>query len=372
MSESCSPTLARVAAVVRRTIILMLALVVLAYVPLAATSMWFTVLPGFPRWQEQLDAWWGGHAYAWGSGSVAAVRSAAYVDHRVALLVHTTFGAIALSLLLVQATLVLRARRRTDDPTSMLHRRIGWLYAGSVSASILASFVFLVRAPHVDLPGQTAFRLQLWLLGASTIGTLVAGLAAQRRGDREAHRAWIVLNGCFLMTAPLLRLMWSALGALVPGHTMLTNLEVSAVSLAVVAPAVGAAACASLRTIPRISDRAVLLTVAVGVTGEVLVVNRFASLTGPGTIDLYPWFHVVPVGAFGVLLRRSGLLVALAAVPWVVLAAGGLLGPWLGEAEGLRAGLLCAPGFPLVLALVCRLRAVTRESYLAELAAVHH
>ncbi|GAA3679253.1 hypothetical protein GCM10022237_43180 [Nocardioides ginsengisoli] len=338
---------------VRRVVLGMLALLVVGYVPLAATSMWFTVLPGFPRWQEDLDAWLGGHAYAWGSGSVAAVRTAAYVDHRVALLVHTTLGAVALCLLLAQALLL----RRGGGPGS-LHRRLGWAYVGAVVVSMLASFVFLLRAPHLAVPGQTGFRLQLWLLGLSTLGTVVLGVLASRRGDREAHRAWLTLSACFLLTAPLLRLLWSTLGALVPGHTMLTNLEVSAVALAVVAPGTGAALHAwTSSPVARggRSGRGVLLPVAVvGVVGEAVVLLRFAALDGPATPALYPWFHVVPMLVFGLVIARgrpaawARLGVALAVVPWAVLVVALALEPWLGTAESLRAGLMCGPGFPLV------------------------
>ncbi|GAA3664170.1 hypothetical protein GCM10022237_25310 [Nocardioides ginsengisoli] len=350
----------------RRIVLAMLALVLLAYVPLAATSMWFTILPGFPRLQEQLDARLGGHAYAWGSGSVAAVRTAAYVDHRVALLAHTMLGAVALCLLLVQAVVLVRARRGALDLAGALHRRVGRAYAGAVVLSMVASFVFLARAPHVDLPGQAAFRLQLWLLGASTIGTLAAGAAAARRGDRDAHRAWMVLNACFLATAPILRSMWSTLGALVPEHTMLTNLEVSAVSLAVVAPAAGATAHAwevrrgSHRSAGR---RQLAFLAAAGVVGEVLVLARFRAASGEATPASYPWFHVVPMVIFALLVacraRNGPIAAGLAAAPWAVLVTSAALAPSFGVSESLRAGLLCGPGAPLVASLAFALRSST-------------
>jgi hypothetical protein len=136
---------------------------------------------------------------------------------------------------------------------------------------------------------------------------------------------------------------------------MLTNLEVSAVALAVVAP--GAGATASAWRAPRAAGgRGLLLPAAiVGVVGELVVLLRFSGPEGPVAPALYPWFHVVPMLVLALLVvraerspARARLAVALAVVPWAVLAVALLLEPWLGPAESLRAGLLCGPGFPLV------------------------
>ncbi|TNM38660.1 DUF2306 domain-containing protein [Nocardioides albidus] len=343
----------------RRAGLTVLGCLVVAYLPLAATSLWFTVLPGFPRWQVELDERLGGHAYAWGDGSLAAVRTLAYADHRVALLIHTSLGSLALLLVLVQG--VLRRSRAG-------HRWIGRAYLAAVTGSMLACVVFLLRAPHVDLPGQTAFRLQLWLLAASTLGTAAAARSAIRRGDVAAHRAWIGLNVCFLSTAPLLRAMWSALGALVPQHTLLTNMEASAVTLAVVAPAAGAllalrgdARPGRAARSPKAGTRWLLVATAAGGAAAIGLCVRTGA--GPGS---YPWFHVVPVlgyaAACAVLAaRRSGpdlrrrdarrLLLGAAAAPWCAVLVGLGTARFLGPEEACRAGLLLAPGFPIVGAL---------------------
>ena len=210
-------------------------LIVVGYVPLAFTSMWFTVAPGFPRGHEVLDAWIAGHDYAWGPGSVAAVRTSAYRAYREALLVHTTLGSVALTLAVVQAGVT----RRGGTAARFPHRWVGRAYAGTVLVSMAACIVFLAGAPRVPVPGQTAFHLQLWVLALSTSGAVTTGVLAMRRGQQASHAAWMALSVCFLLTAPLLRAIWAVLGALIPENTMLTNMESGAVALAVIAPARG-------------------------------------------------------------------------------------------------------------------------------------
>ncbi len=51
-----------------------------------------------------------GRGYALGDGSVDAVRHQAYAEHRVVLLVHTTLGALALTLAMFQFSARIRER----------------------------------------------------------------------------------------------------------------------------------------------------------------------------------------------------------------------------------------------------------------------
>ncbi|RNM16783.1 DUF2306 domain-containing protein, partial [Nocardioides pocheonensis] len=120
------------------------------YAPLALTYMWFAFDPDAPRLQDALTSAIDGRAYAIGVDSVRTVRTVDYVDHRVVMLVHTTLGAVALVLAVLQQSAAMRRRPR-------VHRRIGRLYLTLMSASMLTAMAFLARTSAVPYPGQGAF-----------------------------------------------------------------------------------------------------------------------------------------------------------------------------------------------------------------------
>ncbi|WP_182481088.1 DUF2306 domain-containing protein [Nocardioides immobilis] len=344
----------------------MLALALL-YAPIAISSMWFTVVPDAPRLQERVDAWVGGHAYAAGRGSVAALRSGAYVDHRVIMLVHTVLGGFALLVAALQCVTAHRLTRR-------VHRLVGRTYLALMGTSMGAAILFLLVSPRLDVAGQVAFRWQLWVLALSTVGTAVLATRSARQGDADAHRAWMALNIAFMLTAPVLRLLWTCLAPLFPRHDMLTNLEVGSVVLAVAAPAAGSLAVMARSGTPR-DDRHPgvrhrwLPLVVLAVLGCVIVVVRQPGAgAGPGEL---PWFHAVPVlvsvaicvkGSLGSRNLRTraqdwdSLLVGVALAPWAAVVVGIASTSWVGAAEGYLVGLMVAPGVPVVAALATVVR----------------
>lgn len=345
------------------------------YAPIGLSSLWFAYLPDAPRLQERLDTWVGGEEYATGSGSLDAVRTAAYVDHRVLMLVHTTLGAMALLLAAGQLVAVARVRPRT-------HRALGKFHLILVTVSMVAAMAFLLVSPSVPGLGQTAFRWQLWVLAVSTLGSAWLSFAVARRREIQAHRAWLTLNLAFLLTAPLLRLLWTLLAAVFPGQEMLTNIETGAVFLAVVAP-FGAAVAFIVRSSPG-GIRPLPITGAVprGLGHHVHLVALAAAgawllvATGRGNEELeaYVWFHVGPV-ALCVTICLAGILQAhragsiARAGAWAILLGGVSLTAWvavgvglvaalaLGFEEGVLAGLMVGPGFPVAASLARLVRA---------------
>lgn len=339
------------------------ALLALLYAPIAFTSMFFTVDADAPRLQVRLDALVGGEVDATGPGSVAAARTADYRDQRAAMLVHTTTGTVALLLAVWQSVAGARGVRRG-------HRLVGRVHLVAVVVSMVAAMVFLLRAPPVDHIGQVALSWQLWVLGLSTLGATLAGVVAARAGQVLAHRCWMTLALCFLLTAPALRLLWAALGPLLPDHDQLTRLDAGAVALAVLAPGAALLAGASVLNLSdpvreRPVGRSELTAAALSLGGvaAVVVTRPQTVLTASGAPvvpPLYVWFHAGPallllVVALG-LARRSAptwrpVVVGVALAPLAAVVCGRLLSPVLGDVEGWLAGLMVAPGFPIVAAL---------------------
>ncbi|MCX6400004.1 MAG: DUF2306 domain-containing protein [Propionibacteriales bacterium] len=340
------------------------ALLALLYTPIAFTSMFFTVDADAPRLQVRLDALVAGEADVTGPGSVAAARTDDYRDQRVAMLVHTTTGSAALLLAAGQSIAASRGLRRG-------HRAVGRAYLAAVIISMGAAVVFLLRAPPVEHVGQVALSWQLWVLGLSTLGATLAGVLAARAGQVLAHRCWMTLALCFLLTAPALRLLWAALGPLLPDHDQLTRLDAGAVALAVLAPGAALLAGASVLNLtvpgrPRALGKPEFIAASVSLGGivAVLLTRPDDVLTASGTPavpPLYAWFHAGPalillIVVLG-LARRSApawrpVVVGVALAPLAAVASGRLLlSPVLGDVEGWLAGLMVAPGFPIVTAL---------------------
>jgi len=324
----------------------------IGYVPIALTATLDDFLPSVPRLQLLLDRTVGGEEYATGTGSVRALRAVDYLDHRVLMLVHTVLGAVCLALAVRQ--LVGPARR---------HRIAGRVHVLLVTVSMAAAVLFLLASEPGPGSGQAAFRAQLWVLAASTLGTAWLAALEARRGNFGSHRAWMVVHVAFLMTAPTLRLAWTVVVPLLPGRTMLANIESGAVLLAVAAPAAGV--LVALR--PALAEHGLspgpgsrrrgwvgpTLLVSSGVAAVLIVAAAVAPSAG------LVWFHVVPVVAVAawcaVALEPAGdgavVWWCAASTPWAVLAlalpATVASDPW----TALVTGLMVAPGFPLVAAM---------------------
>lgn len=196
-----------------------IAVICVAYAPLAIEYMWQYFDPAAPRLQHSLLNWVTSRDdFATGPGSVEAVRHADYASHRWLLLIHTTLGGLALLL----APFQFSARLRRYRPS--LHRNLGKVALVAVTVSMLAGMLYLVKAPVVNHVGGLGFYVQLWMLDIGTLFSVVMAYTAIRARRVAQHQAWMALLMALLMTAPTLRMIWGIFGKLWPAADLLTTL----------------------------------------------------------------------------------------------------------------------------------------------------
>ncbi|HWJ10575.1 MAG TPA: DUF2306 domain-containing protein [Nocardioides sp.] len=362
---------------VRRVALGAVVLVTVAYFPLAFTYTWHLFVPDAPRLQDELLAAAVSHDFAFGHGSVVALRAEEYAAQRVVLLVHTVTGATALVLALPQLSARLRARRL------VLHRWTGRAYLLLMATSMVAAYAFLLGAPSADYFGGTAFDLQLWVLASATVASAALAFVAVRRGDVVGHRAWITLNISFMLTAPVLRVVWTALGRLDRDLELMMGIDMGASGLGVLAPGAGAVALvlasgrgARSAVAPGVA-RQYAAVLAVSLAGSLWLAVRFAQLP-PGTpVALVLVGHLLPasclvVGCLAGAVRaaRDGhgdqelrwrWLAWGAALATPAAAATGVLATAVyGPVDGFLAGQMVGASGPIFLAFVALLHAGRR------------
>lgn len=275
------------------------ALVAVGYFPLAFTYFWHQFAPGAPMLQDELQGAVVGHDFAFGHGSVAQLRAEEYAANRVVMLVHTTTGALALALAMVQFAPRLRAGRPA------VHRWTGRAYLVLMATSMLTAYAFLVASEPVDYFGGTAFDLQLWGLATTTTGSAAMAFLAIRRRDVAAHRAWIMLNISFMLTAPLLRILWVALGRLDRDLELFMSLDVGSSTLGVIAPGAGAVAVLlTQRRGPRSAvassaRRQYAAAVVLSAAGSLWLLDLFGRLPAAAPTSMLWAGHLLP--AWGLL-----------------------------------------------------------------------
>lgn len=266
----------------------------LAYFPLAFTATWHFFVPGAPVLQDELQAAVVGHDFAFGHGSVVQLRAEDYAAQRGVMLVHTTTGALALAL----ATLQLSARLRAARPS--LHRWTGRAYLALMATSMLAAYAFLVASDPVDHFGGTAFDLQLWGLATTTTTSAALAFVAIRRGDVAGHRAWIMLNLSLMLTAPLLRVIWMALGRLDGDLELMMSLDIGSSALGVIAPGAAGVALLLTQRAGRVAPVAVTArqqyaaTVAVSAAGSLWLLQLFERMPDEAPGAMLFVGHLVP------------------------------------------------------------------------------
>lgn len=272
-------------------------IVVLFYTPLAINYTWPLFFPDAPRLQDKLNTLINGSTYAVGSGSVESVRHVDYSQHRVVLLIHTTLGALALLLAMFQFSTQLRLR----NPA--IHRWTGRGYLTLMTASMLTALLFLLTAPAAQHFIGRAFETQLRGLAISTLVSAWYAVYAIRRGDMVSHRAWMTYSIAFMMTAPLLRVLWIGMQPVIPHHDVLTNIGVAALILGVIAPG-GAAIIFVLtrhdgptpgvRTASMWTYAAIVLLTAIGSGTYIAMTVRLPDPI-PHSLAAY---HIVPVAIY--------------------------------------------------------------------------
>ena len=352
---------------IRASRVLFWAVAVMAvlYVPLAVSYMWHFFDAGAPRLQDSLTAAINGREYAVGEHSVMWARGHDYGSHRVVMLLHTSLGGLALGLSMLQFSGRLRTRR------PRVHRRVGRAYLALMTASMLFAITFLVLSAPVDYTGGTGFDLQLWALAGATLFSGWYALFAIRRRDVITHRAWMSMSIAFMMTAPLLRVVWIGLAPVLPDADLLMNLGAGAIMLGVVAPA-GAAVAFMLthrarQTTPgRVpAGRRNAGLVALAALGSVAFVLRFQPLPDaiPASI---PALHVIPAWGYLAICaagahaarrnqdavrerRWSWLMTGAAAAPITSVIVGIIAGVVYGPVDGYMVGPMVGAPVPIML-----------------------
>ncbi|GAA4087739.1 DUF2306 domain-containing protein [Nocardioides kongjuensis] len=361
----------------RRLGVVVVVLLAVGYFPLAFTYVWHFFVPGAPRLQDAVQSAVVGHDFAYGHGSVVALRADDYRAHRVVMLVHTSAGALALALAVLQYSARLRR-------VPGVHRWTGRTYLLLTGVSMAAAYAFLVAAPQIDYFGGSAFDLQLWVLASSTLASAGLALVAIRRRDVVSHRAWIGMNIAFMLTAPLLRVLWIGLGRLDHGIELMVGLDVGASTLAVVAPGAGALAFLLSQPARRTSPVAAGVrwqypaALVVSVAGSGWLAARFAPLPDEVPATSLWVGHLVPATGL-VLVCLTGALRSRAAgrgvaeARWRSLSWGAALAtpsaaltavlatPVYGTVDGFLAGTMVGASGPIVLAFALVVRsAATR------------
>ncbi|WP_433654626.1 DUF2306 domain-containing protein [Nocardia sp. CA-128927] len=349
----------------------------LAYAPLAIEYAWKDFVPASPRLQNVVASGLVSDDFALGPESVEASQGAAYHDARIALLAHTTFGALAMLACLVQFS------RRIRERHWQLHRRLGKITLGSVAISMVAGAVLLAQAPPNSAHlGWLASTIQLIGLNVLTSGSAILAYLAIRGGDVRAHRAWMMFMFAMLLSAPLLRLSWFVLGNVFPWMNELMALRLGTVVLVLLTPA-GAIAARALSdrpaTPPGTPPTLVVhpgifgVVVVAGVANTILVIDR---MNGLNTTNDTAWtvIRFLPIAAllawFGVAAwrtHRAGEFIAaqdwqifflsMCAAPIALNVLWSLVAPFVAPAEAyLIAGMMgaSAPLFTAYLMVVMR------------------
>ena len=119
--------------------------------------------------------------------------------HTVPVLIHTTFGPLALLLGIVNLLPAMRRRRWA------LHRLLGRIYMiSSLTLGIAGGYLALFAA------GGTIARLGFSCLAAGTVLTIVAGYVSIRKRNIAKHREWMLRSYALIFGAVTLR-MWMPL-----------------------------------------------------------------------------------------------------------------------------------------------------------------
>ncbi|HWU23178.1 MAG TPA: DUF2306 domain-containing protein [Nocardioides sp.] len=208
----------------------------IGYAPLAVNYMWRYFVDGTVQVQASVTSAIDGHGYAVGYGSVDWARATAYEHDRWVMLIHTVLGGLCMVLGVMQFLPAVRRR------WPRAHRWSGRVFLFAMTVSMLMAMVFLVDAGTVDFSMASAFWLQLWALALGSLATGWLGFAMIRNRNVVAHQGFMMQCFAFLMTAPGLRALWVGLHPVFPRAVLLDNLGAGAVSEAILAPALGAAA----------------------------------------------------------------------------------------------------------------------------------
>jgi len=249
---------------------------------------------------------------------------------QVTLGVHAALGSVVLVLCLVQ----LRSGFRRRHPRA--HRRLGRVTAVLGVVTMVLAIAYLVATPMDAIYGGPPFALGLWGMAVMALWSLGMGVDQARRGNTDAHQAFMLLFAATLFVAPSLRLYWVLFGWLLGegAHTTQATAHVLAlVVLSVQTPLLAISAMAAHRR-----QRSELT----GVSPMLIALPVLAAL-GLAWAGMPAFFWPLGLPGAGSLLAVAALLLAVAVLP-------GLLGERMPGPLVVLGGLLACVGWALAAA----------------------
>jgi len=167
------------------------------------------------------------------------------------------------------------------------HRSFGVVYMVAAQAAMIASTVYLIRTPIVDIYDQLTFYVGLWGLVVLVTMSLWMAIYSLWRKQIAQHQGWMCLNYGLLLTAPVQRYGWVAFGMAAP---QLRQLEANYAVSGVLIP----------------------LTMMMGY--GVFTINRWLQAVRPAAAVDQVAKAFAPISRFGRAFTLGCLLVLLAAV----------------------------------------------------------
>lgn len=132
-------------------------------------------------------------------------------DNAIVLSMHNVLGGVCMLFGALQFWPAFRRR------FPLWHRSFGAIYLLAAQAAMIASMVYLARTPVAQIYDHLTFYFGLWSLAIGVTFTLWMAVHAMWRRQIAQHQAWMSLNYGMLLTAPIQRFGWLALGHFSPG-----------------------------------------------------------------------------------------------------------------------------------------------------------
>ncbi|MEY4765902.1 MAG: hypothetical protein RI907_2575 [Pseudomonadota bacterium] len=171
------------------------------------TSFYWTLTHHDLSWSTRLLTRLIGESFFTGSPHLAQWQ-ANYARATDSIGLHAAIGGAALTLCALQFVPGWRQR------SPRTHRLIGWAAIATCVLSMASSLAYLNATPLQQGFGGPIFGVGLWLLALSTLQSLTMGVLRARQRRWREHMGWMTLTSALLMTAPLLRTGYVAVGNL--------------------------------------------------------------------------------------------------------------------------------------------------------------
>ncbi len=184
------------------------------YAPFAAQTVWVILHPDGYSLTAELMKNTVSNEYAYGPSSGALTQPPVYHNRfQFPMMVHVVVGSLLMLLGPLQFSKKLRIKHH------VLHRYIGFSYLAMVALSLMGSAPFLLFAKSDEVFSGNAFRITLLLAWLGTFATAIMAYVAIAMRDVISHLRLLSINFALLLSAPLLRYEWIALGNISPVRT---------------------------------------------------------------------------------------------------------------------------------------------------------